>query len=278
MRQATWIVLSIVLITLVACTGQATPAATQPSAEGAAPATSESADPTKAAPPEPVAESTEEAPLPTEPSIGPRPVTFTTADGLTLDGTLFGSAAPVGVILSHMYPTDQTSWHPFAQVLADQGYLALAYDFRGYGASGGSRSVPDLPTDLAAALAFMRDQGVGRVILIGASMGGMASIRVAAQDGDIAGLVVISTPRAFQGLEIADSDLAALTMPSLWLGSRNDPATIDVEAMADLAAGPDKSIWVYEGSSVHGTFIFDSANGEDLQSRLLAFIARVIGG
>jgi pimeloyl-ACP methyl ester carboxylesterase len=205
---------------------------------------------------------------------GPWAVTFETSDGVTLGGTLFGKGTS-GVVLSHMYPTDQTSWHPFAEAVAAEGYMALAYDFRGYGASASvPKDVSKMHLDLAAATQFMREHGAERLVLIGASMGGTASIKVAAAE-DVAGLVVISSPRSFQGLEVTDADLAALTMPSLWLGARQDAVVADTEAMYQQAAGPDKSVWVYEGSGVHGTFIFDGVDGPDLTRRLLEFIKRV---
>src|SRR5512136_565205 len=69
---------------------------------------------------------------------GPRVVTFTSDDGVTLSGTLFGSGTSA-VIFSHMFPTDQTSWTPIAKDLAGRGYLVLTYDFRGYGASQGAK-------------------------------------------------------------------------------------------------------------------------------------------
>jgi pimeloyl-ACP methyl ester carboxylesterase len=205
---------------------------------------------------------------------GPWAVTFETADGVTLGGTLFGTGTS-GVVLSHMYPTDQTSWHPFAEAVAAEGYMALAYDFRGYGASASvPKDVTQMPLDLAAAAQFMREHGAERLVLIGASMGGTVSIKVAATE-EMAGLAVISSPRSFQGLEVTDADLAALTMPSLWLGARQDAVVADTEAMYQQAAGPDKSVWVYEGSGVHGTFIFDGVDGPDLTRRLLEFIERV---
>ena len=52
---------------------------------------------------------------------------------VTLDGRVFGHGE-TGVILAHMRPADQTSWYPFAQVLADTGdYTVMTFNFRGYG-------------------------------------------------------------------------------------------------------------------------------------------------
>ena len=219
-----------------------------------------------------------QVPVPTQPAApagetaGPREVAFQTEDGVTLSGTLFGEGS-VGVVLSHMFPTGQQSWHPFAQTLADNGYLALAYDFRGYGKSGGEKQVDQIDRDVTAAVSFLREQGAQRIVLIGASMGGTASAHVAASIG-ADGLVVLSSPQAFQGLAVTADDLGLLSAPSLWIGSRSDAATADVEAM-HASANPPKTLHVYEGNA-HGTYIFDTADGADLTERLIDFLVNTV--
>jgi pimeloyl-ACP methyl ester carboxylesterase len=202
-------------------------------------------------------------------------VTFETSDGVTLGGTLFGTG-DTAVVFSHMFSTDQTSWHPFAQTVADLGYLALTYDFRGYGASGGSQDIPAIDQDVRAAYDFARAQGAQQVVLVGAEIGGMASIKVAATpESQPLALVLLSSPQSFEGLEVTQAELAALTMPSLWLSARTDMVTPEFEEMHN-ASGGDKSIWIFEGSGVRGTFIFDAPlDGEDLSRRLLDFLAQV---
>ena len=200
------------------------------------------------------------------------PVRFTTADGVVLAGTVFGDGS-AGVVLAHMFPTDQTSWQPFARQLAAEGYRALAFDFRGFGRSGGSRRVDEIDLDVRAAAAYLRSQGARRVVLVGASMGGTASIKTAALGGAEA-LVVISSPMRFRGLNVSESELARLTMPSLWITSERDSVTPAMRAM-HAAAGGRKALHVYSGSA-HGTYIFDSAHGPDLTGRILVFIARTV--
>lgn len=266
---ALWILAGLVLL-LSACAGASPPA--EPASEAGAGVPTVEAGVTVSAPEEGEAGEPAEAPA----SEGsPREVTFVTADGVTLGGTLFGTG-DTAIVLSHMFPTDQTSWHPFAQTAADQGYLVLAYDFRGYGASGGEQDIPAIDQDVRAAYDFVRAQGAQRVVLIGASMGGTASIKMAAALGDdVAGLVVLSSPQEFNGLEVTQADLDALSMPSLWMSARTDMVTPALEGMFDKAAG-DKSLWIFEGSGAHGTFIFDAPlDGQDLERRLLEFLSRV---
>lgn len=275
-RRKLLILLGLVLFlpAMVACSAEVFVAGDAPaSAEDGATLTLETGgqEPTTAATEVPLTP-TPDVPLAGE---GPWTVTFQTADGVTLHGTLYGKSTQ-GVVLAPMYPGEQAGWTPFQEAVASQGYRALAFDFRGHGASEGERSASTAPVDLAAAVAFMREHDVEQIVLAGAGLGGLAGIQVAAQDGGITGLVVISSPRSLEGLEATDGDLAALALPTLWLGSRNDMSQ-RVEEMYELAASSDKTLWIYEGSSLPGTYIFEGADGPDLERRLLEFVTRVFG-
>jgi pimeloyl-ACP methyl ester carboxylesterase len=76
-------------------------------------------------------------------------VSFRTGDGITLRGHVFGSGDR-WVILSHMFPDDQTAWYPFAAELAGRGYHVLTYDFRGYGESEGTKQIERIDRDLTS--------------------------------------------------------------------------------------------------------------------------------
>ena len=122
-------------------------------------------------------------------------VTFD-AGGVELAGRLFGSEdATAGVVLAHMLPADQSAWYRTADRLADLGYRVLTFDFRGFcpggdaGCSEGDLDVDAAPTDLAAALTYLRSQGVTSAALVGASMGGTAALVVSADEGDGVGAV-----------------------------------------------------------------------------------------
>jgi esterase/lipase len=134
--------------------------------------------------------------------------------------------------------------------------------------------VADAPTDLVAATTVMRESIAERIVVMGAGLGGMAAIQSIPQDENVIGLAVLSSPRSFEGLEITDAHLADLTVPSLWLGTRND-MTQNIEDMYNLAGSADKQLWIYEGSSLHGTFMFEGADGPNLMRRLSEFIAHV---
>ena len=96
--------------------------------------------------PEPSPEATM-TPVPS-PTVTPIPfetVTFTTEDDVRLAGTLFGSGE-IAVVMAHQgtYGADQTTWQPFARLLAERGYAALTFDFRGVGQSEGVLGYGDL--------------------------------------------------------------------------------------------------------------------------------------
>ena len=199
---------------------------------------------------------------------GPRAVTFVSDDGITLSGTLYGSGTSA-VIFSHMFPTDQASWAPIAKDLAGRGYLVLTYDFRGYGASQGTKDVSKIDHDLRAAVAFIRAQGATRLALVGASMGGMATAKVAAVEKPDA-VVIMSAPQSFMGLAVSDDEVQAITAPKLFIGSEQDGASSTTLHMFDVAPGP-KDKHVYPGSG-HGTYIFNGEYGADLTQRIIQFI------
>jgi pimeloyl-ACP methyl ester carboxylesterase len=168
-----------------------------------------------------------------------------------------------------MFPTDQTSWSAIAQELAGRGYLVLTYDFRGYGVSQGPKDVSKIAQDLHAAVAFMRAQGAAKLVLVGASMGGMATAKVAAAEKPTA-VVIVSAPQSFMGLEVSDDEVKAITAPKLFIGSEQDGATSTTLHMFDVAPEP-KDKHVYPGSG-HGTYIFDAQYGADLTQRIIQFI------
>src|SRR5580700_11081492 len=134
--------------------------------------------------------------------LGGEHVSFTTSDGVLLRGHLYGSGS-TGVILAHMYPADQSDWTDFANMLAAHGYQALTFDFRGFTESEGTSGTEFAGTDLLAAYQFLNPR-VSHIFIFGASLGSEAAILVAARE-PVAGIICISTPTSFGGLEVTDS-------------------------------------------------------------------------
>lgn len=200
--------------------------------------------------------------------LGGQHVSFTTSDGITLRGHLYGADA-TGVILAHMYPADQSDWTDFAQVLAAHGYQALTFDFRGFTESDGPLGTQFADRDLLAAYQFMRPR-VSRIFIAGASLGSEAAILVASRE-KVAGIVCISTPLSFGGLNVEQA-IRQVRTPVLFVTSADDPLVAGQPEILYRAAEAPKSIEIFPGRA-HGTAILFGPHATELQNLILRFIA-----
>ena len=196
------------------------------------------------------------------------PVKLRTADGLTLGAHLYGGG-DTGVILAHQYNGDQTGWTDFAMILAAHGYSALTFDFRGFPESGLLVHVPASPVDLKAAYDFMRPR-VRYLFIAGASMGADAALVLASQY-PVSGLILMSTPVEFGGLNVYDAD-AQVKAPVLFVETTDDPFVAGNAAILYQHATAKKSLKIYPGHE-HGTEILRGAYGGELRNLMLRFIA-----
>jgi pimeloyl-ACP methyl ester carboxylesterase len=92
------------------------------------------------------------------------------------DVTLIGTAVGTGptALLLHAGGERRQVWDPIAQRLAGGGFRAVAYDLRGHGESGRANAgrLPAYADDVAA----MIGREAGRLVLVGASLGGLAAL------------------------------------------------------------------------------------------------------
>ena len=206
---------------------------------------------------------------PTPDSSVSQAVSFQTADGGTIRGHLFGDGDKL-IILAHMRPTDQTSWFGFADELAMAGYSALTFDFRGYGESTGRKDLPHIDRDIEAAIEEMRSEGYEPIYLVGASMGGTASLIAAAQM-EVAGVVAISAPAKFEGLD-AEKVVDQVSERKLFIASKGDSsATTSLERLFERAPEP-KEAKVFEGSE-HGTNLLEGKDAAEVKAAIITFLS-----
>jgi len=190
---------------------------------------------------------------------GSTAVSFRSPDGVKLAGRVFGDGQ-VGVVLAHMFPADQTSWWAFARVLAQNGFTVLTFDFRGYcpggvaGCSEGQRDVAAMWQDVLGAVDFMMARGLVRVMLVGASMGGTASLIAAAQPAvPVVAIVALSAPQSFEGLTADPTVLGNVTAAKLFVAGNSDPTGAATAAQAMYEESPPpKQVEIFT-SSDHGT-------------------------
>jgi len=198
------------------------------------------------------------------------PVSFATADGITLRGRQWGSGHRA-VVLSHMYGTDQSAWSALAPTLAGAGYRVLTYDFRGVGRSGGRLVVGQVDRDVLAAIRYVRAQGARQVFLIGASMGGTASL-VAAGQTRVDGVVVMASGTQFAGLN-ARPHLAGLTVPKLFIvGSGDSPFIHSARFMYERTPHPKQLVVI--PSAQHGTYLLQSKHRAAIERAIVEFLKK----
>lgn len=209
---------------------------------------------------------------PLEDIIESHAVTFDTPDGATINGELYGSG-DTAVIFSVMGNCDP-GWREFAQLTAAQGLTSLTYLWRGCRESGSmdEDEIQKFVDDLRGAIAFMREQGATKIILVGASLGGCASAKLTVES-QIDGLVVVASPPEIVqwGFAIEASDLDS-DIPKLFITAKEDD-TVPVEAtqeLFNLAAEPKE--WKTFPGTAHGTEIFDTQNKDEFQQTILEFI------
>ncbi len=204
--------------------------------------------------------------------ISDEPIAFQTSDGVTLHGHLYTSPGPKkqAVIFTHMYPNDQRAWQGFARELAGQGVAAMTFDFRGYGESGGSKDPSKIDRDLTSALLLLKSRDYALVYLAGASMGGTAVLKVAAAQ-DVAGIVTVSAPVEFMGLD-ARQDIAKIKGRKLFLGSKSEAEGGGQSAMEIYGlAGDPRSVFLFDGAA-HGTDLLLGANAAAFKQQITSFV------
>ena len=135
-----------------------------------------------------------------------------TADALTVQFGVDGALTLVGdewnagaadrptILMLHGGGQNRFSWKNTGQILADRGFHVIALDARGHGdsdrAPGAQYTIHALANDIAAVL----EQIDRRVVIIGASMGGLTGIMAAAAAGPqrVTGLVLVDVVPRFE--------------------------------------------------------------------------------
>lgn len=119
-------------------------------------------------------------------------VVFASRDGLTLRGWFVPAISPRGTVI--FCPGHAGSMDPdlkYAPAFHARGYNVLMFDFRAHGRSDGNLvSMGSLEQqDLLGATDFLRRRGIGRLGVLGFSMGGRVAISAAPQTEAIAAVV-----------------------------------------------------------------------------------------
>lgn len=222
--------------------------------------------------------------------IGSAPIRqrFCMADGVELVGDVWGTADRPPALLLHGGGQTRHAWKRTAAVLARCGYCAIAVDQRGHGDSGWSSDGKYEIDHFANDVRQLATSLSRKPVLIGASLGGMASL-IAAGEADAClaeALVLVDiTPRidpvgvervrkfmaahindGFASLEEAADAIAA------YLPHRPRPKSLD-GLRRNLRRGKDgRYRWHYDPAFVHG---MSARADRDREARLAAAARRL---
>lgn len=182
---------------------------------------------------------------------------FRAADATKLVGHRFGKG-PTAVILVHQGNGSLCEWVPYARRLAAQGYFVFPIDLRGHGFSQRrtGAAANRLAADVAAAVKAVRKLGKRKVFVVGASMGGIATLVAGANvKPPLAGVVSLSAPARFRGLD-ALATAPRLRVPVLYVAAEDDDNagfdfSEDARALDAATASADKQLEIEDGG-LHG--------------------------
>lgn len=237
-------------------------------------------------------------------------VAFTTADGLTLRGSLFPPRNGATVIVCHGHGQDRTQMLPEALLLTHNNVGVLLFDWRAHGESEGIISTRGdrERLDLEAAIIFLSgraDVDASRLGVLGFSRGGSVAIEVAAMDPRLRGVIAEAPMTSLSEALLMDvrGPRVLARWPALWAARR---AGIDIEGFqpevsifrigsrpiliiqgaldrsAPLshalrlysAAREPKSLWVID-TAAHGRYI--ESEPVEYERRLVSFFTTALG-
>jgi pimeloyl-ACP methyl ester carboxylesterase len=223
---------------------------------------------------------------------------FRMDDGIDLVADGWGDPARPPAFLLHGGGQTRHAWKRTAAVLARHGYFALSVDLRGHGDSGWSPDGDYRIDRFAADVGTLAAHFARKPVLIGASLGGIASLIAEgeAEPSIAAALVLVDiTPRVdpagverIRGFMASHLDTGFATLEeaadaiTAYLPHRPKPKSLD-GLIKNLRRGPDGRLrWHYDPKFVHGLVRHDDRAREQRQSaaarRLRVPVLLVRGG
>ena len=117
---------------------------------------------------------------PRETAPGAEAITVRAEDARPLDARLWVRDPTRLVIYLHEYQRTQQDWWLEASQGIPTDPSAMTLDLRGHGDSGGNHQDFDLmATDVRTVIAYARDRGYQRIVIVGAGLGGTIGVLVA---------------------------------------------------------------------------------------------------
>jgi hypothetical protein len=233
-------------------------------------------------------------------------VFFPSTDGVRLHGWILRPPGPPrGSVLFFHGNAENMGSHVGAVLwLVKEGYLVFAFDYRGYGLSGGTPDIPGVNRDGVAALDLAFHVGGGKgggVVVLGQSLGGAIAAYAVANSprkGEVRALIVDSAFAGYRRI-VRDKLIAGIVTlplawpgswtvedgysPERWVGSVPPVPVVVIHGTKDPVvpfshgerlyrlAGQPKGFWKVEGGG-HATALLLP----DVRTRLLGFLDSVL--
>jgi len=146
-------------------------------------------------------------------TVSERPVNFGSR-GIQLNGTLFMPSGASkdhrlpGAVMCHGYGGDQVAFENSARALASEGIIALTFDFRGHGCSGGTLD-GSIVNDVIDAWDFLHSRpevDPKSMGLIGHSMGAFSAILAAGKLKKAKVLIALACPGEIKNKVVRNPD------------------------------------------------------------------------
>ncbi len=212
-------------------------------------------------------------------------VLFHTDDGVAMAGSLYLPGRPgPGIVLVHALSRTREDWGAVAARLADAGFVVLAIDLRGHGASGplpDGTSLEDLTkmmADVKAARAFLasrREAVPGRVGFAGASIGANLAILMGGIDPTVRSLALLSPGIDYRGLRPEAAMKKYGERPALIVASQEDNyATNSARQLAVTGPGTGIRDLRILSAAGHGTAML--AKQPELAASLVDWFRRTL--
>jgi alpha-beta hydrolase superfamily lysophospholipase len=204
---------------------------------------------------------------PAHPCVQKDELWFRAADGTRLVGHRFGGTRPgkrTAVVLAHMSEGDLCSWARYARRLAAKGFFVFPFDLRGHGFSEGLENHSRTAADVTAAVRAVRGLGARKIVVGGASLGGIAAVIAAPSlRPPVQGVVSVSGPAAVPGELNARLAVRRLRVPTLYIAAEQDQNgpydfAADARELHDSTGTTEKRLELVAGA-LHGTFLVDGS-------------------
>lgn len=187
-------------------------------------------------------------------------VTLTATDGTKLHAITEKAAGETkkGIVLVHMNGREAGDWAYMAEKLAKKDMHAIAVDLRGHGSS--DKADDDLTdadylamkSDVEAAAAWLRKQGVSEISCAGGSIGANLCVHLGANNEDVVNLVLLSPGFKYKGVTSGDVLEKYGNRPVLLVAAQEDVYSFKTAGVLEGRAKGQVEFKALEGKA-HGT-------------------------